>query len=56
MSISNWISERITEASTHEGLMVAIAASLVLFGGFELTKVILWAGFIWGVWSTMNKD
>ena len=56
MSISNWISERITEASTHEGLMVAIAAALVLFSGFELTRVILWGALIWGVWSTMKKD
>ena len=56
MSISNWISERITEASTHEGLMVAIAASLVLFGGFELTKVILWGALIWGVWSMFKRD
>ena len=56
MSISNWISERITEASTHEGLMVAIAAALVLFGGFDLTRVLLWVALVWGVWSTMKKD
>ena len=56
MGISNWISERVTEASSHQGLMVAIAAALVLFGGLPLTKVILWGALIWGVWSTLKKD
>ena len=53
--ISNWISERVTEASSHQGLMVAVVAAMVLFGGFGLTKVILWGALAWGAWSILKK-
>ena len=56
MGISNWISDSVIEASSHQGLIVAIAAAMVLFGGFGLTKVILWGALIWGVWSMLKKD
>ena len=56
MGISNWISERVTEASSHQGLMVAIVAAMVLFGGFGLTKVLLWGALVWGVWSMFKRD
>ena len=42
MGISNWVSERVVEGSSHQGLMVAAVAAMVLFGGFGLTKVLLW--------------
>ena len=54
--ISNWISERVTEASSHQGLIIAAAAALVLFGGMSLTNVVLWAALIYGVWSMFKKD
>jgi len=54
--ISNFISDRITEGSSHQGAIVAIAAAMVLFGGFGLTKVILWGALAWGVWSILKKD
>jgi len=55
MGISNWISERVTEGSSHQGLMVAVVAALVLFGGMSLTKVVLWGALVWGVWSIMKR-
>ena len=55
MGISNWISERVTEGSSHQGLMVAAVAALVLFGGMSLTKVVLWGALVWGVWSIMKR-
>jgi hypothetical protein len=54
--ISNWISERVTEASSHQGLMVAVVAAMVLFGGFGLTKVLLWGALVWGVWAMFKKE
>ena len=54
--ISNFISDRITEGSSHQGAIVVIAAGAVLFFSIPLTKVILWGALIWGVWSMMKKD
>ena len=54
--ISTWISERVKEASSHQGVIVAICAALVLFGGLRLTKVILYGALVWGVWSMVKKD
>ena len=56
MGISNWVSDRVTEGSSHQGLIIAAAAAMVLFGGFGLTKVLLWGALIWGVWSIMKRD
>ena len=56
MGISNWISDRVTEASSHQGLMVAVVAAMVLFGGFGLTNVLLWGALVWGVWAMFKRD
>ena len=49
--ISNWISSRVGEASTHQGIIVVAATVAVLFFAIPLTKVILWGALAWGVWS-----
>ena len=54
--MSNYIADRIQEASSHQGVIVAICAALVLFGGLSLTKVILYGALVWGVWSMFKKD
>jgi len=54
--ISNFISDRITEGSSHQGAIVVIAAVAVLFFSIPLTKVILWGALAWGVWSILKKD
>ena len=54
--MSNYISDRISEGSTHQGLIAAAAAVAVLFFAVPLTKVILWGALAWGVWSMMKKD
>ena len=56
MSISNWISDRVIEGSSHQGLMIAVVAALVLFGGMSLMKVVLWGALVWGVWSMLKRD
>jgi len=53
--MSTWIADRITEASSHQGLMVGGGALLVLFGGFTLMQVVLWGALIWGIWSMLKK-
>ena len=54
--ISNWISDRVVEGSSHQGAIVAAAACAVLFFGIPLTKVILWGALVWGIWSMFKKD
>ena len=56
MGISNWVSDRVTEGSSHQGLIIAGAAAMVLFGGVGLTQVILYGALAWGVWSMLKKD
>ena len=52
----DWITDRIKEVSSHNGLMVALAAAAILFGGFAITKVLLWGALGWGVWSMLRSD
>jgi|TARA_R110000803_G_scaffold205659_1_gene272489 hypothetical protein len=54
--ISTWISERVKEASSHQGVIVAVGAALVLFAGLSLTKVVLYGALVWGIWSMFKKD
>ena len=54
--MSNFISDRISEGSTHQGLIAAAAAVAVLFFAVPLTKVVLWGALAWGVWSMMKSS
>ena len=54
--MSNFISDRVGEGSTHQGLIVAAAACAVLFGGMGLTQVVLWGALAWGVWSMVKSN
>ena len=54
--ISNFISDRITEGSSHQGAIVVIAAGAVLVFAIPLTKVILWGALAWGVWAILKRD
>ena len=48
--MSNFIADRI-----NQGLIAAVAAAAVLFGGLGLTQVILYGALAWGVWSMLKK-
>ena len=54
--MSNYIADRISEGSSHQGLIVTAAAVAVLFFAVPLTKVILWGALAWGGWSMLKKD
>jgi|TARA_Y100000296_G_C4939276_1_gene140600 hypothetical protein len=54
--MSGWISQRIQEASSHQGLIVAAAAAAVIWFAIPLTKVVLWGALAWGVWSMLRKE
>jgi|TARA_A100000164_G_scaffold146746_1_gene130288 hypothetical protein len=56
LMISSWISERVKEGSSHQGVIVAVAAALVLFAGLSLTSVFLYGALVWGIWSMLKKD
>jgi len=52
----SWISSRIKERSTHNGLIVAAVAVADIWGGMALLDIAVWAGLVWGVWNIINKD
>ena len=54
--MSNFISDRVSQGSSHQGLIVAAAAVAVLFFAVPLTKVILWGALAWGVWSMLKSS
>ena len=54
--MSNYIADRISEGSSHQGLIVTAAAVAVLFFAVPLTKVVLWGALAWGVWSMMKNN
>ena len=54
--MSEWISHRIQEASSHQGAIVVAAAVAVIWFAIHLTKVIVWGALAWGIWSMVKKD
>ena len=52
----SWITDRIKERSTHNGVIVAAVAVAVIWGGMALLDIVVWGGLIWGVWNIINKD
>lgn len=51
----NWITERISERSSHDGIVVAAAAAAIIWGGMALLDVIVWGALAWGVWKIIRK-
>ena len=54
--ISNFISDRITEGSSHQGAIVVASAIAVIWFAIPLTKVILWGALAWGIWSILKEN
>ena len=54
--MSEWISQREQEASSHQGAIVVAAAVAVLWFAIPLTKVIVWGALALGVWSILKQD
>ena len=54
--MSEWISQRIQEASSHQGAIVVAAAVAVIWFAIPLTKVIIWGALAWGIWSILKQD
>ena len=54
--MSEWISQIVQEASSHQGAIVVAGAIAVLWFAIPLTKVIVWGALAWGIWSMLKKD
>ena len=49
----SWITDRIKERSTHNGVIVAAAAVAVIWGGMALLDIVVWAGLFLGLSGTL---
>ena len=54
--MSDWIANRIKEASSHQGAIVVAAAVAVIWFAIPLTKVIVWGALAWGIWSILKQE
>ena len=52
----DWLMDRFREKTSWTGLMVAVAAGVVILGFMPLTKVVLWGAVAWGVYSFWKQD
>ena len=52
--MSNWIADRIKEASSHQGVIAVAAAVAVIWFAIPLTTVVVWGVLAWGIWSMMR--
>ena len=51
-----WLMERFREKTSWTGIIIAVAAGVVILGFMPLTKVFLWGAVAWGVYSFWKKD
>lgn len=50
----DWITERVVERTTLDGIGLIVACgSVILFGG--LAKLLAWAGLLWGIYTLVKK-
>lgn len=52
----DWITNRLKERSTWNGLIVGVPAVLVLFGVVPLMKVVLWGALAWEFITFGNQN
>ena len=52
----NWLMDRFNEKTSWTGIILVVAALLVLFGVFPLTTVALYGLVAWGVYSFWKTD
>jgi len=58
MDVSNakkWLTARIEERTSHDGIALIVACgSVILFGG--LAKLLAWVGLLWGVYTLVKGE
>lgn len=55
IKISEWISDRVKERTTWDGvLIIAVALTIILFGG--VVKLLAWLALIYGAWTLIAKE
>jgi hypothetical protein len=51
----DWILARVTERTSHDGIvLVAVGVSVLLFGG--LAKVLAWVALLWGIYTLVRAE
>ena len=45
-----WLMDRFRERTSWTGIIIAVAAGVVILGFMPLTKVVLWGAVAWGVY------
>ena len=48
--------DRFRERTSVTGIIIAVAAGVVILGFMPLTKVVLWGAVAWGAYSFWKKD
>ena len=51
-----WLMDRFRERTSWTGIIIDVAAAVVILGFMPLTKVVLWSAIAWGVYSFWKKD
>tara|TARA_Y100000034_G_scaffold133700_2_gene199947 strand:- start:5292 stop:5462 length:171 start_codon:yes stop_codon:yes gene_type:complete len=52
----DWLADRFREKTSWTGIIVTVAAGVVILGLMPLTEVFLWGAIAWGVYSFWKKD
>lgn len=53
--VRNWITERVGERSTADGI-VLVAICLAVIFGYGLVKFVAWAGVAYGIWTIVKSE
>ena len=51
-----WITDRLTERSSWNGLIIGVPAVMVILGIMPLTKVIVWGALAWGLYNIWMSE
>jgi len=51
-----WLMDRFRERTSWTGIIIGVAAGVVILEFMPLTEVVLWGAVAWGVYSFWKKD
>ena len=51
-----WITDRLKERSSWNGIIIGVPAVIVILGIMPLTKVIVWGALAWGLYNVWMSE